>query len=116
MESPTTTSKLSKQKYWSNQIACWKKSGLTQREYCSRQAIALSTFSYWKKKLRQGTTKLAKQRFYPLTVKEPSISPKGAGGKSGIRLSTGEDKFKIDLEKDFSESTLRRLIAFLEKI
>lgn len=30
----------------------WPRSGLTQRVYCERHGIALSTFSYWRRRLR----------------------------------------------------------------
>jgi len=28
----------------------WRKSGLTQREFCDREGIKLATFSYWRSK------------------------------------------------------------------
>ena len=34
--------------------ALWRKSGLSQREFCKREHIRLATFSYWRsKELRQ---------------------------------------------------------------
>ena len=32
----------------------WRKSGLTQREFCDQQGISLPTFSYWRAKELRG--------------------------------------------------------------
>lgn len=32
----------------------WRESGLTQREFCEREGIALPTFSYWRAKELKG--------------------------------------------------------------
>ena len=114
MESDNTQSTTSKQKHWGNHISCWRKSGLTQRQYCLRQGIALSTFSYWIRKLRKMTESPGPTRFYPLTVKGTYTSHDNKGFHTGIRLSLCDDKFKIDLEKEFSGTTLKRLISTLE--
>ncbi|MCP4337704.1 MAG: hypothetical protein GY799_02190 [Desulfobulbaceae bacterium] len=116
MEPYNIQSNTSKQTHWKKQISCWRKSGLTQRQYCLRQGIAISTFSYWIRKLGKEAGNPGSTRFYPLTVKGSSTSPSRKGFYTGIRLSLCNDKFKIDLEKEFSESTLRRLIATLETI
>ena len=116
MEAQNTKSYTSKQKHWRNHISCWRKSGLTQREYCLRQEIAISTFSYWIRKFGKGSAKPGPPRFYPLTVKGTSTALDRQGFDTGIRLSLCNDKFKIDLEEEFSETTLRRLVATLETI
>ena len=60
----------------------------------------------------------ANDRIFPIsyTVKETSTSPDKKGFDTGVRLSLCNDKFKIDLEKEFSGTTLKRLIATLETI
>lgn len=116
MESRTIKSNSSKLKHWGNHISCWKKSDLTQRQYCLRQGIALSTFSYWIRKLGKGSAEQRAPRFYPLTVKDSSVSHDNQSFHTGVRLSLCNNKFKIDLEKEFSEKTLKRLVATLESI
>ena len=34
--------------------AQWRKSGLSQREFCNREGINLATFSYWRNKELRG--------------------------------------------------------------
>lgn len=116
MESGHTQGNTSKQKHWENHISCWRKSGLTQRQYCLRQGIALSTFSYWIRKLGKGTESPGPTRFYPLTDRGTSTLLDKNGFDTGIRLSLCNDKFKIDLDKEFSETTLKKLITTLETI
>lgn len=116
MEADNTQSNSSKQNHWGNHISCWKKSGLTQRQYCLRHGIAISTFSYWIRKFGKKAENPGSTRFYPLTVKGNSASFSKKGFHTGIRLSLCNDKFKIDLEKEFSQTTLKRLIATLETI
>jgi hypothetical protein len=116
VEPDNLQSNLSKQKHWKRHISCWRKSGLTQRQYCLRQGIAISTFSYWIRKFGKESENPGSTRFYPLAVKDSCASPSRQGFHTGIRLSLCNDKFKIDLEKEFSQTTLRRLIATLETI
>lgn len=116
MDSRTIKGSISKQKHWCNHISCWKKSGLTQREYCLRQELAISIFSYWIRKFGKGAAKPGPTRFYPLTVTGASASPAHQGFHTGVRLSVCNDKFKIDLEEEFSKTTLKRLVAILETI
>ncbi|MCP4341683.1 MAG: hypothetical protein GY799_23080 [Desulfobulbaceae bacterium] len=116
MEADNIQSNTPKQKHWGNHISCWRKSGLNQRQYCLGQGIAISTFSYWVRKFNKGAGNPGPTRFYPLIVKG---APKSLDEKvfhTGIRLSLCNDKFKIDLEKEFSRTTLKRLIATLETI
>lgn len=116
MKSHSTKNNTAKQKHWGNHISCWRKSGLTQRQYCLRQGIAISTFSYWIRKLGKGAEITGPTRFYPITVKNTSTLPDKIGFHTGIRLSLCNDKFKIDLEKEFSGTALKKLIATLETI
>ncbi len=47
MESRITSRSNVKKAYWQQQIRNWKTSGLSQKQFCRRQSLALSTFSYW---------------------------------------------------------------------
>ncbi|PHR26094.1 MAG: hypothetical protein COA36_13100 [Desulfotalea sp.] len=106
----------SKQYHRENHISCWRKSGLAQKQYCLNQGIAIPIFSYWLRKFDQESENLGSPRFYPLTVKDSPASPSSKGFHTGVRLSFCDDKYKIDLENEFSETTLTKLITFLETI
>lgn len=116
METRNSKSNLSKQKHWENHISSWRSSGLTQRQYCLKQGVAISTFSYWIRKFKKRSAKTNQPRFYPLTVKASSVPLETLTPRTGVRLSLCNDRFKIDLEKDFSATTLKRLVVTLETI
>jgi hypothetical protein len=102
----------SKQKYWQNHQSCWSKSGLSQKRYCEQQLLALSTFCYWKKKLAEHSEKAS---FYPLAVSSV-VAPVEVTSNSGLRLVVGKNRYRIELEKDFSTDSLKKLISTLESL
>ena len=40
---------------WQQLISSYQTSGLSRKDFCQREGIALSTFDYWKRKLRAQT-------------------------------------------------------------
>jgi hypothetical protein len=38
--------------YWQQHFNDWKQSGLSQREYCRQHQLAVSSFGYWRKRLK----------------------------------------------------------------
>ena len=103
----------SKQKFWRQHIQNCQHSQLNQKEYCSQNGLALSTFLYWKKKLDTRETKTP--RFYPLTV-QSLPSPASKKANSGLSLEMCNSKFRIELAEDFSAGCLKKLILTLEQL
>lgn len=104
---------VSRQTFWRQHIADCEHSPLNQKQYCYKNGLALSTFSYWKKKL--GKKEKETPRFYPLTV--PQLpSSKDQADPSGLSLTLNSSKFRIELAEDFSSSCLRKLIQTLEQL
>ena len=52
--------------HWESIIADWKQSGKTQVNFCQENAIKVSTFGYWVKRLSAS-----KKLFVPVKVREP---------------------------------------------
>ena len=44
-----------KREFWKRQIAGWKSSKLSQTAYCQQHGLKLSTFHYWRKRLKRPT-------------------------------------------------------------
>ena len=110
MELHTTSRRDTKKDYWQQQISNWKTSGLSQKEFCLRQALALSTFSYWKRRIEKPEAE--KIKFYPLSI-PPSSVP---SVDSGLLLFIGKKRFAIEVKEEFSPAVLKKLILALEKI
>lgn len=43
----------SRVRFWAEHIEVWKSSGLSQRAYCAREGIAVSTLQWWCRRLRE---------------------------------------------------------------
>jgi len=86
-------------------IRAWEQSGLSQKDFCSAQKIALSTFQYWKRRIEGAgeeprfvrVAASAKPRYAARKSRDVSENPRDAAGspqreilvsfESGIRLS-----------------------------
>lgn len=112
-ETAVQQSNTSKADFWKHHIKSCNESSLTQAQYCRENSLALATFCYWKKKLKM--TRQSKARFYPLTVQSDKITNSSRSSSSGISLHFCNNKFRIDVEENFSETTLKRLITVLEQ-
>jgi len=107
---PRTTSK---KEFWQKHIEECKRSGLSQNKYCNAHSLALSTFGYWKKRLRD--TNEARPRFFPLTLHTPSKKKASRSG-SGVCLYLGKGKYRVGLREDFSADCLKQLLAVLQEL
>lgn len=108
-----TKTSSSKADFWKRHIETCNSSPQTQAQYCREHSLALATFCYWKKKLKM--TRQPKARFYPLTVQSEKNNSRSGPSTTGLSLHLCNDKFRIELEEDFSASTLKKLITVLEQ-
>ncbi len=99
-----------KVQYWRKQISNWKASGLSQKQYCERSTLVLSTFGYWKRKINNPEPTTPK--FFPLTITDSSKTPSDAS----LLLQVGKNRFQVETKEDFSPTTLKKLIATLEQL
>ncbi len=111
MENSNKHGQLSKkQRFWQVHIHAWKRSGLSQNDYCGRNQISSSQFGYWKKKLRQGSSPPVS--FVPVSSAATELQTTSSGSNSGLTIFLG-DSIKIGLTNDFIPATLVRVIATL---
>ena len=110
MNSQSKSSLESKRDYWQHHIKTWKRSGLSQKQYCRSRSLAYSTFCYWKRRLNNQEPVTPK--FYPLAVPASSPDPTEAG----LMLLVGPKQIQIHIKKDFSPTVLKKLIATLEQL
>lgn len=40
-------------RYWSDEVAAWSRSGLSQAEFCRRRGIKVGTFTWWKRQFER---------------------------------------------------------------
>lgn len=98
-----------KQRFWQTHIRAWKKSGLSQNEYCRRNTLRANQFCYWKKKLFSDNPNTIK--FVPVAVQAQQDAETPEHGDSGLTISF--DKISIKLNNDFNPSVLVKAVAAL---
>ena len=59
-----------KSAYWQQHFDSWKNSGLSQRDYCTQNALAFSSFGYWRNRLK---IKGATGKLIPVAVSHPVV-------------------------------------------
>lgn len=100
---------------WREHIKRWKRSGLTQTQYCNEHDIAYRTFCTWKARLSRSEKRAASKapalvELPPQTVQDLTLSAP-AQNSSRMVLQVGE--FHVALYDDFSVTSLRRLVRLL---
>lgn len=100
-----------RKRFWQVHIRAWKKSGLSQNEYCRRNQLSNSRFGYWKKKLRQGGP--PSLNLVPIRVAHSQMRTGAGKDDSGLTIVLGNN-MRIRLENDFSSSALNKVVAVLE--
>ena len=114
MASSTENARSKKEQYWQQQIRGWETSGLKQQEYCRKNGLALATFSYWRRKLKENEPQAV--QFYPLTVPDEASVVSSGSRNNHLRLVIGDHRFTIEIDDQFSPSTLQRLVVALEQL
>jgi len=107
----------SKAARWRRYIREWRRSDLTQAQFCRRHNLALSTFSWWQRHLRNGThARTAPARrsrtpsFVPIRLAEPR--PQAAGIEVELQIPGGRTlRIRCDT---FDQETLRQILGALE--
>jgi len=95
---------------WQKHIEKFETAGLTQTRYCEKNGLCLSTFQYWKRRLREeatGTQAGGRSRFIELPsfpIDKTSLE----NGRPVIEISLGSDlrlrgRFDFDLSRIIRE-------------
>ncbi|MDX9897103.1 IS66 family insertion sequence element accessory protein TnpA [Desulfofustis limnaeus] len=115
MEQEAIKNRRTKQSFWQHHIDDWRQSGKSQRRYCLAHGLALATFGYWRRKIREGRTE--KPHFYPLVLSGQSFRSKTTHmSHSGLRVVLGNNRFTIEIDDHFSPAVLRDLVTTLEQL
>ena len=105
--------RIPKKDFWQNHIEKWDKSGLSQIDYCTNHRIPLSTFGYWKRKLKKADD--VKPVFYPLTIPADQSNNR-VNKETELTLDLKNGRFTINVKKGFSPTTLSQMVTTLEQL
>lgn len=97
---------MTKQAEWKKRVGQWERSGQSQRVFCAKRGLALSTFQWWRSKLRRSEPQRPATAFLPL---ELNAAPAGAAAiEVELRSKT---RFRLE-----GEAALRALDALVARI
>jgi hypothetical protein len=102
-----------KQKLWNTRIDEWKRSGLSQRRYCEQRHLSLSTFQWWRARLREVDTpeEARSTELVEIPVKNSGAETQ----KSGMyRLAVEVGRYTVGLQGAFDAHELGKLLDLLE--
>ena len=105
-------SKEKKRQYWQGHTESWQRSGLSQADYCRRNALGIKKFGYWQRKHAREEFKPV--AFYPLVPAKTSKPFRAA--PASLLLILREKRFSIEVGETFSPTALRDLIVTLEEL
>ncbi len=105
----------SKADLWADRISSFQESGLSRKEWCQRNEIPLSTFSYWNRKL-QTESLVMESSSDPVFARLPSEQELCSGDHSGkapviIRLS---EDIRIEIGPDCPDRLMAALLRALK--
>ncbi len=99
-----------KAKLWAARIDEWKRSGLTQRQYCEDNHLALATFSWWRKRLKQDKSR-SSAAFVEIPIERAVSTVVRRGGS----LSIGIGHYTITVNGNVDQSQLESVLTVLER-
>lgn len=100
-----------KQEYWRSHITGWKKSSLSQIDYCKQNNLSKHRFTYWKCKEHKKSAPIS---FIPV-IQSPIRSTSSKNIIAPLKILFG-DRYRIEIGDGFSSDTLSRLMDTLERI
>ena len=89
---------------WAKRVEGWEHSGQTQRVYCAEQGVPLSSFQWWRRKLRRPVARKALAAFLPLPV--------SGAGTAVVEIEL-RSKTRLRLE---GEAALRAVVGLVGRI
>lgn len=97
-----------KEEKWRGHIEEWRRSGISQAEYCRRYKLSPKLFTYWKRRLRNQEP----VSFIPVQVKPEPHPP--AENSSGVVLCKGG--YRIEIEEGFKREVLGEVLRTLREV
>lgn len=99
-----------KAKLWAARIDEWKRSGVSQRQYCEDNHLTLGTFSWWRTRLKQRGIR-SNETFVEIPIKRAVSTSVGRSGS----LTIGIGHYTITVNGSVDHSQLESVLNVLER-
>ncbi|MBU4387887.1 hypothetical protein KJ644_05515 [Candidatus Dependentiae bacterium] len=94
-------------KFWQDHVSVYRKSGMTQREYCGKANISYWSFNVWKRRIDSEEKATGIHEIPQAVVQRLSRERKD------LEIIV-HDRLRIVLPEGFSEKTLCRVLSLLK--
>jgi len=102
--------------YWSEHVAAWQHSGLSQRAYCRQYGLSQSSLSYWRKRLGATNSRDAASFVTIVPVPLPmSAKPDMVTAPEPMLVHVG-NAFRIEIRGDFDALVLEKIVRTLMRL
>lgn len=98
--------KQNRARIWQAHIRQWERSGLSQRRYCKERGLALSTFQWWRSRLKKSASQAS-----PSIVRLP-VSVSTAVAPSELVVEVG--RYRVTVRGSADREQLGSLLDVLE--
>ncbi len=105
---PKEVEREGKQQRWGDHILTWRKSGLTQAEYCRRNQLSTKSFTYWKSKTRRPDPPM---KLVPVPVR-PVIKDR----ESAALVLVLENRYRVEVGDGFNPATFEKVVQVLARL
>lgn len=97
-----------KEQHWRDHLHTWKKSDLTQTEYCRRNQLSIKCFTYWKSRLEKPDPSI---KLVPVPV-----SPAREYQQSAEIVFVLKDRYRVEVGDRFNPETFEKLVRVLARL
>jgi len=98
--------------YWSGEVYSWSSSGLTQKEYCSKEGLSLERFGTWKRRFdREGQTDNSALVAVPTGIVTSVLH----ASHRMLRVVVDE-RYRIEIPDTFTPDTLQNVLQVLSRL
>ena len=99
-----------KRRFWAAHIKAFEQSGFSRSEYCRRHDLSYHALTYWLRRDKQKSIAASRINLVQLPM-TPACSAQST--QPGIILRVGS-RYTLELNQDFNQSALARVLVVLE--
>lgn len=105
---PKEVERKRKQQYWGDHLHTWRKSGLTQAEYCRRNQLSTKCFTYWKSKTQRPDP--------PIKLVSLPVRPVMENRPSAELVVVLGNRYRVEVDDGFNPGTLEKVVQVLARL
>jgi len=97
--------------YWRGEVQRWCSSGMTQKEYCSKEGLSLERFGSWKRRFdREGERGSGVLVAVPAKIVSSALLARSE--RLGLVVS---ERYRVEIPERFSSATLEQVLQVLAR-